>query len=86
MFCSLIIESLFVFCLFLNTGEMSDFQAIQSMMDNQYQSDLNEDDGYTRSPSEVHNYMRAVMYQRRNKMNPLWNQLVVGGFSDGKPY
>lgn len=68
------------------SGEMSDFQAIQSMMDNQYQSDLNEDDGYTRSPSEVHNYMRAVMYQRRNKMNPLWNQLVVGGFSDGKPY
>ena len=65
---------------------MSDFQAIQSMLNGMHQSDLNEDDGYTRSPPEVHNYMRAVMYQRRSKMNPLWNQLVVGGFSDGKPY
>lgn len=68
------------------SGEMSDFQAIESMLDGMHQSDVNEDDGYTRSPSEVHNYMRAVMYQRRNKMNPLWNQLVVGGFSEGSPY
>ena len=74
-------------CTFLFvSGEMSDFQAIQSMLDGMHQSDINEDDGYTRSPSEVHNYMRAVMYQKRNKFNPLWNQLVVGGFSDGRPY
>ncbi len=55
---------------------MSDFHAIKDMLDGMHQSDLNEDDGYTRSPSEVHNYMRAVMYQRRNKFNPLWNQVA----------
>ena len=25
-------------------------------------------------------YLRAVVYNRRNKMNPLWNDVVVAGF------
>ena len=26
------------------------------------------------------------MYNRRNKMDPLWNQIVIAGFKDGKSY
>lgn len=48
------------------------------------QSDVNEDDGYKRSPTEFFNYLRAIMYQRRNKGNPLWNQLLVAGCSKGE--
>jgi len=29
---------------------------------------------------EVWSYLRAVMYQRRNRMNPLWNDVVVAGY------
>ena len=68
------------------SGEYSDFQSVMEMLDGQHQEDLNEADGYTRNPSEIHNYLRAVMYQRRNKGNPLWNQLLVGGFFDGKSF
>ena len=32
-------------------------------------NDRNMDDGYTHSPSEVYHYLRAVMYQRRNKVH-----------------
>jgi len=46
----------------------------------------NLDDGFTHSPSEIFHYMRAIFYQRRNKMNPLWNNLLVGGFKDGAPF
>ena len=49
------------------SGEMSDFQAVMKKLENMDLEDLNQDDGYKRSPSEVFNYLRAVMYQRRNK-------------------
>ena len=80
-----------VFCLYESTlvgasGEMSDFQSILEMLEGIHQSDVNQDDGYTRSPAEFFNYLRAVLYQRRNKGNPLWNQLLVAGCRDDKPF
>jgi len=68
------------------SGEMSDFQSIMEMLENMHLSDVNQDDGYTRTPSEFYNYLRAVMYQRRNKGNPLWNQLLVAGYHKESPF
>jgi 20S proteasome subunit beta 7 len=68
------------------SGEYSDFQAIIELLDGMHQDDVNQDDGYRRSPSEMFNYLRAVMYQKRNKGNPLWNQLIVGGFQNKKAF
>ena len=68
------------------SGEISDFQSVMELLDGMHQTDLNEADGYTHNPSEIHNYLRAVMYQRRNKGNPLWNQLLVAGFSEGRSF
>jgi len=67
-------------------GEMSDFQSIMDMLEGMNQDDINQDDGYIRSPSEYYNYLRAVTYQRRNKGNPLWNQLVIAGFHKNAPF
>lgn len=39
------------------------------------------DDGHTMTPEEIYNYLCRVLYNRRNKMDPLWNSLVVGGVS-----
>eukprot|EP00602_Paraphysomonas_sp_CaronLab_P003489 CAMPEP_0185024194 /NCGR_PEP_ID=MMETSP1103-20130426/7162_1 /TAXON_ID=36769 /ORGANISM="Paraphysomonas bandaiensis, Strain Caron Lab Isolate" /LENGTH=240 /DNA_ID=CAMNT_0027557095 /DNA_START=57 /DNA_END=779 /DNA_ORIENTATION=+ len=64
------------------SGEYSDFQSIVEMLDELHQSDVNVDDGYQRNPSEVHNYLRAVLYNRRNKFNPLWNQVLVAGYTN----
>jgi len=65
-------------------GEYSDFQSIMDMLSKVERADLNFDDNGTKEPSEIWSMLRATMYQRRNKMDPLWNELVVGGYSKVK--
>jgi len=67
-------------------GEYSDFQAIIDLLkrdaleskclgDSLYEEEMEED-----SAREVWSYLRAVMYNRRNKMDPLWNDLLIAGY------
>jgi 20S proteasome subunit beta 7 len=74
-------------------GEYSDFQAVTELLkrnalEDQCTADsLYDEDASEECAREVWNYLRAVMYNRRNKMNPLWNDLVVAGFSaQGDPF
>jgi 20S proteasome subunit beta 7 len=67
-------------------GDMSDFQYIQSMLDELMRDEFAIQDEHPLGPAEIHEYLSQVMYARRSKMNPLWNSLVVGGFKDGKSF
>lgn len=71
-------------------GEYSDFQAVSDLLKRNALEDLctgdslyeeEEEDVNNGDAKQVWNYLRAVMYNRRNKMNPLWNDLVVAGFT-----
>lgn len=44
------------------------------------------DDGNNLGPAEIHNLLNRIMYQHRNKFDPLWNSLVLGGVKNGKKY
>ncbi|KAL3617696.1 Proteasome subunit beta type-4 [Castilleja foliolosa] len=68
------------------SGEISDFQEIMRYLDEQILYDNMWDDGNSLGPKEVHNYLTRVMYNRRNKFNPLWNSLVLGGIKNGQKY
>jgi 20S proteasome subunit beta 7 len=68
-------------------GEISDFQAIIQLLqanalEEQCRSGLY--DVHSTNAKETWNYLRSVMYNRRNKMNPLWNDLVVAGLDESK--
>lgn len=63
---------------------MSDFQYLQSILDELIISEFTEGDKHELGPEEIHEYLSRVMYGRRSKMNPLWNSLLVGGKKDGK--
>mmetsp|Transcript_16277 Transcript_16277/g.56883 ORF Transcript_16277/g.56883 Transcript_16277/m.56883 type:complete len:249 (-) Transcript_16277:35-781(-) len=64
-------------------GEYSDFQYLVDMLDDKVVDELCKDDGATLDASEYHSFLTRVMYQRRNKGNPLYNNLIVAGYSGG---
>mmetsp|Transcript_13883 Transcript_13883/g.35682 ORF Transcript_13883/g.35682 Transcript_13883/m.35682 type:complete len:297 (+) Transcript_13883:150-1040(+) len=68
------------------SGEMSDFSHITKLVDELSTEDYCHDDGIRITPKETHAYLSRVMYNRRNKFDPLWNSLIVGGFYDDKPF
>lgn len=44
------------------------------------------DDGNNLGPLDIHNFLTRVMYNRRNKFDPLWNSLILGGVKNGVKY
>lgn len=70
------------------SGEYSDFQYIQQLLDNLTTVDFNFNDDSEHLPNEIFQYLVRVMYQRRNKFDPLWNSLVIAGYSkvDQQPF
>ncbi|KAK9280299.1 hypothetical protein L1049_013987 [Liquidambar formosana] len=68
------------------SGEISDFQELLRYLDELILYDNMWDDGNSLGPKEVHSYLTRVMYNRRNKFNPLWNSLVLGGVKKGQKY
>lgn len=73
-------------CMVAASGEVSDFQQIQRYLDELVMGDFQAEDGIELGPREVYNYLCRIMYNRRNKMDPLWNSLIVGGVENGEPF
>lgn len=67
-------------------GEYSDFQEIGDMLNKLVIRDKCANDGSAIKASEIHSYLTRVMYQRRNKGNPLYNSIIVGGFKGGEGF
>jgi 20S proteasome subunit beta 7 len=71
------------------SGEFSDFQEIKSILAAKSLEELHTanillDDMYAdHSPSltasSIWNYLRHIMYAKRNKYNPYWNEILVAG-------
>jgi len=68
------------------SGEWSDFEYITKMMEEINIMDFEESDGRTMTPKEYHCWLSRVLYNRRTKVNPLWNQCVTMGYEDGKSF
>ncbi|CAD7943345.1 unnamed protein product [Amoebophrya sp. A25] len=69
------------------SGEYSDFQHLQHLLDDVDEEDWIEQDGSRRGPKELGSFLGRVYYNRRSKGDPLWNQLVIGGIKpNGEPH
>jgi len=68
-------------------GDFADFQYLSKLLEQQSIDDRVVGDGVYRDASSIHNWLRCVLYNRRSKMNPLWNTIVVAGRTfNGEPY
>jgi 20S proteasome subunit beta 7 len=71
------------YTLVAGSGEYLDFQYIMDVLGEMVLEEHVTDDNAKLTAPEIHAYLTRVMYQRRNKMNPLWNTLLVAGVKDG---
>jgi 20S proteasome subunit beta 7 len=68
-------------------GDISDFQHMTELLDELIDEDAVQDDGTSLDANSIHKYLSRVMYNRRSKMDPLWNAVVVAGVGkDGKSF
>lgn len=67
-------------------GEYSDFQFICDLLEENSEADFCFDDGHTLSGKEVWSYLSRVLYNRRSKVNPLWNEVVTASVDNGQSF
>jgi 20S proteasome subunit beta 7 len=68
-------------------GDISDMQYIDRLLDSIDVEENYSSNGNTLNAKNVHTYLAKVLYKRRSKFDPLWNQILVAGFDDdSKPF
>jgi 20S proteasome subunit beta 7 len=68
------------------SGEYSDFQEIIRILRQKDTEDFVEHDGISLNAGHFASYISSVMYTKRNKGNPLYNSLLIGGFVSSQAY
>ncbi|PRP87978.1 hypothetical protein PROFUN_02715 [Planoprotostelium fungivorum] len=70
-----------------SSGEYSDFQYITRMLDDVVTDNHIADNNLQpMDPKSIFSYLSRVMYQRRNKQDPLYNNIVVAGYRNGESF
>ncbi|KAM4690897.1 proteasome subunit beta type-4 [Rhinophrynus dorsalis] len=68
------------------SGDYADYQHLKKAIDQMIIDEELLGDGHTYSPKAIHSWLTRVMYNRRCKMNPLWNTVVLGGVYNGESF
>ena len=74
-------------CVIGCTGEMADFQELSKLLSATVRQFECESGGEAPTPSEIFTLAKRVLYQRRNKLDPLMMKIVVAGVNrDGSSF
>lgn len=64
------------------SGDISDFQHLERVLDDMVVTDSYDMESPNLKANHLSEYLTRLMYNRRSKMNPLWNAIIVAGFDD----
>lgn len=67
-------------------GEISDLQTLQDDLEDLEIEEAYDEPAQTLAAPNVHSYLQRVLYERRSKLDPYWNSILVAGLKDSKPY
>jgi len=68
------------------SGDLSDLQYVHDELDALRTRETEYADGQRLGARELWAYLTRVMYARRNKGDPIYNQLLLADVRDGKPF
>uniref|UniRef100_A0A2K6GSN4 Proteasome subunit beta n=1 Tax=Propithecus coquereli TaxID=379532 RepID=A0A2K6GSN4_PROCO len=68
------------------SGDYADFQYLKQVLGQTVTDEELLGDGHSYSPKATNSWLTRPMYSRRSKMNPLWNTMVIGGYTDGESF
>ncbi|KAM7437161.1 Proteasome subunit beta type-4 [Porites harrisoni] len=68
------------------SGDYADFQYLKSELEQKVIDDACLNDGHGYTPKSIYSWLTRVMYYRRTRFDPLWNQIVVGGVHNGESF
>lgn len=68
------------------SGDYADFQYVRDFVEQKIISEECLDDGLSLKPKSLYCWLTRILYNRRSKMDPLWNNFIVAGIQDGQPF
>jgi len=67
------------------SGDYADFQFMKNIIEeHEREEQINDGEGY--NPKRLYSWLTRIMYNRRTKMNPLWNVYIVAGIENDTPF
>lgn len=67
------------------SGDISDLQHIERLLHQlETEEEVYDNTGAKLRAPHIHEYLTRVLYNRRLKMDPLWNAVIVAGFNDDR--
>ncbi|XP_012289178.1 proteasome subunit beta type-4 [Orussus abietinus] len=67
-------------------GDYADYQYIKNLIEQKILEEECLDDGFTLKPKSLHCWLTRIMYNRRSKFDPFWNNFIIAGLENGKPF
>ncbi|KAG8227564.1 hypothetical protein J437_LFUL000664 [Ladona fulva] len=67
-------------------GDYADFQYLKDIIEQKIIDEECLDDGFTLKPKSLYCWLTRVLYNRRSRFDPFWNNFIVGGIQDGQPF